>query len=191
MRGQNSNVQSAHINCWFKPEETQILGKYIASLVHPRFLQSKDKGIIVTPSSIVSGNEIAIQIGLPKKSVAGMTVIPMAPFGRNVLENKDDVLKLGKLYHMGHNDGKGRNVGIDIESLSMHTFITGSTGKGKSTAIYSILDKLISQNVKGRNEKIKFMVIEPAKGEYKDRFGSYENVYVYGTNFKKNALIKN
>lgn len=190
MRGQNSNVQSAHINCWFKPEETQILGKYIASLVHPRFLQSKDKGIIVTPASIVSGNEIAIQIGLPKKSVAGMTVIPMAPFGRNVLENKDDVLKLGKLYHMGHNDGKGRNVGIDIESLSMHTFITGSTGKGKSTAIYSILDKLISQNVKGRNEKIKFMVIEPAKGEYKDRFGSYENVYVYGTNFKKMPLLR-
>lgn len=193
MRGQNSSIQSSQINTWVKPEETQLLGKYIGCLVHPRFWQSKEKRIIVTPASIVSGNEIAIQIGLPKKSVSGITVIQMAPFGRNVLESKNNSLKLGKLYHMGHNegiDGKEHEVSIDIESLSMHTFITGSTGKGKSTAIYSILDKLITQNVKGQNKKIKFMVIEPAKGEYKDRFGSYENVYVYGTNFKKMPLLR-
>lgn len=193
MRGKNSCVQSSHINSWFKPEDTEVLGKYISSLVHPRFLQSKEAGIIVTPASIVSGDELAIQIGLPKKSVSGITVIPMAPFGRNVLENKDDSLIFGKLYHMGHNEGYGgkpQEVCVDIESLSMHTFITGSTGKGKSTAIYSILDKLMVHNVKGKKDTIKFMVIEPAKGEYKDRFGSYENVYVYGTNYKKMPLLK-
>ena len=79
---------------------------------------------------------------------------------------------------------------MDIESLSMHTFITGSTGKGKSTTIYSILDKLISHKVKGQDDTIKFMVIEPAKGEYKERFGSYDNVKVYGTNYKKMPLLK-
>ncbi|MBS5259060.1 MAG: HNH endonuclease, partial [Lachnospira eligens] len=86
--------------------------------------------------------------------------------------------------------GKKQEVCIDIESLSMHTFITGSTGKGKSTAIYSILDKLLTHNVKGKDEKIKFMVIEPAKGEYKNRFGNYDNVHVYGTNYKKMPLLK-
>ena len=94
---------------------------------------------------------------------------------------------------MGNNegcDGKEQEVHIDIESLSMHTFITGSTGKGKSTAIYSILDKLMNHNVKGKEETIKFMVIEPAKGEYKDRFGSFDNVHVYGTNYKKMPLLK-
>lgn len=193
MRGKNSSVQASHINLWYKPEDTSVLGKYIGSLVHPRFLQSKDDGIIVTPASIVSGDELAIQIGLPKKSVPGITVIPMAPFGRNVLEHKDDSLMLGKLYHMGHDEGHGgksQEVCVDIESLSMHTFITGSTGKGKSTAIYSILDKLMSHKVKGKKETIKFMVIEPAKGEYKDRFGSYDNVHVYGTNYKKMPLLK-
>ncbi|MEG2699228.1 MAG: DUF87 domain-containing protein, partial [Ruthenibacterium sp.] len=79
---------------------------------------------------------------------------------------------------------------VDIESLRMHTFITGSTGAGKSTTIYSMLDKLMETNVNASNEKIKFMVIEPAKGEYKDRFGSYPNVAVYGTNFKKTPLLK-
>ena len=193
MRGQNSSIQASHINSWFKPEETEILAKYIGSLVHPRFFQNKNDKIIVTPASIISGNELAIQIGLPKKSISGITVIPMAPFGRNVRENVNDTIDLGCLYHMGHNEGsndKMQKVKIDIESLSMHTFITGSTGTGKSTTIYSILDKLMQHNVKGSNEKIKFMVIEPAKGEYKDRFGNYPDVKVYGTNYKKTPLLR-
>ena len=45
-------------------------------------------------------------------------MIPMAPFGRNILDNKNDTLVLGKLYHMGHNEecgGKKQEVCIDIE----------------------------------------------------------------------------
>lgn len=193
MRGKNSSVQSSHINSWFKPEHTHKLAKYIGSLVHPRFLLENKSEIIVTPASIVSGDELAIQVGLPKKSVPGISVIPMVPFGRNVLKSKNDTFILGKLYYMGNNegcDGTDQEVPIDIESLSMHTFITGSTGKGKSTAIYSILDKLMVHNVKDKKETIKFMVIEPAKGEYKDRFGSYDNVHVYGTNYKKTPLLR-
>ena len=193
MRGKDSGIQASHINSWFKPDDTRILGKYIGSLVHPRFLQNESAGIVVTPASIISGDELAIQIGLPKKSVSGITVVPMAPFGRNVIESSADAIALGKLYHMGNNEGNSggeQEVKIDIESLSMHTFITGSTGKGKSTAIYSILDKLMTHKVKGRSENIRFMVVEPAKGEYKDRFGGYDNVHVYGTNYKKTTLLR-
>ena len=193
IRGQNSNVQASHINSWFKSSDTEILGKYIGSLVHPRFKSGSDKNIIVTPASVISGDELAIQIGLPKKSVSGITVVPMAPFGRNILESTDNTLTLGNLYHMGNKEGDGstaQKVKIDIESLAMHTFITGSTGKGKSTAIYSILDKLIKCKVKCKDENIKFMVIEPAKGEYKNRFGSYSDVNVYGTNALKTPLLR-
>lgn len=191
MRGKNSSVQASHINSWHKPEETKIVGKYIGSLVHPRFWQNKNNKIIVTPASIVSGDELAIQVGLPKKSVSGITVVPMAPFGRNMINSDDRSIALGNLYHMGHDEGgNDQKVSIDIESLSMHTFITGSTGSGKSTAVYSILDKLMNQKVKGKNDNISFLVIEPAKGEYKDRFGSYPNVKVYGTNYKKMPLLK-
>jgi hypothetical protein len=193
MRGKDSSVQASHINSWYKQEETKILGTYIGSFVHPRFWQSKEDKIIVTPSSIVSGNELAIQIGLPKKSITGVTVIPMAPFGRNVLENDDRSIVLGNLYHMGHEEGiegMEQKVSIDIESLAMHTFVTGSTGAGKSTAIYSILEQLMKQKVKGQDDPITFLVIEPAKGEYKDRFGSDPNVNVFGTNDKKMPLLK-
>ena len=192
MRGNNSNVQSSHINTWYKEDETKKIADYLGSLVHPRF-KNKDNQIIVTPASIVSGDELAIQIGLPKKSITGVTVIPMAPFGRNIVTNPENSFELGNLYHMGSDDGiKGENhrVSIDVDSLTMHTFITGSTGSGKSTAIYSVLDKLIETNIKDEEEKIKFLVIEPAKGEYKDRFGNYSNVQVYGTNRKKMPLLR-
>lgn len=195
MRGKESSIQSSHINSWYKPEETKIISQYLESFVHPRFRENRDSQVVVTPASIVSGNELAIQIGLPKKSVSGVTVIPMAPFGRNVqLLPKREHLTLGKLYHMGHNEGSElypQKVDIDIESLSMHTFITGSTGAGKSTAIYSILDKLMRTPIKGNGKNnIKFMVIEPAKGEYKERFGYYKDVKVYGTNYKKTPLLR-
>lgn len=193
MRGKASSIQASHINLWYKQEETNIIGKYIGSLVHPRFWQSKNDGIIVTPASIISGNELAIQVGLPKKSISGITVIPMSPFGRNVIKSGNKSMVLGNLYHMGHDEGIEGNehkVSIDIESLSMHTFITGSTGAGKSTVIYSILDKLMLQKIEGQKNNISFLVIEPAKGEYKDRFGSYSNVKVYGTNYKKMPLLK-
>ena len=193
MRGKDSSVQASHINSWYKPEDIRVIGKYIASLVHPRFWHNKNDRIIVTAASIISGDELAIQVGLPKKSVAGITVIPMAPFGRNVIESSKQTMVLGNLHHMGHDEGSMGNVqkvSIDIESLSMHTFITGSTGAGKSTAIYSILDKLMVQQINGQKGNISFLVIEPAKGEYKDRFGNYPNVKVYGTNYRKMPLLK-
>ena len=194
MRGKDSSIQSSHINTWYKLSDVDTIKKYLSSFVHPRFASKNDSNIVVTPASIISGNEMAIQIGLPKKSVAGITVIPMAPFGRNVNESNGSKLTLGSLYHMGNNEGSEsnpRNVDIDVESLSMHTFITGSTGSGKSTVIYALLDKLMQTNVKDNpEEKIKFMVIEPAKGEYKDRFGYYKDVKVYGTNFKKTPLLR-
>ena len=186
MRGMDSSVQASHINSWHKAEDTKVLGKYLGSMVHPRFWQDKNTGVIVSPASIVSGEELAIQIGLPKKSVSGITVIPMAPFGRNVLDTGKTSIMLGNLYHMGKDDrenGNVQKVNIDVESLSMHTFITGSTGAGKSTTIYSMLDKLMECNVK-------FLVVEPAKGEYKNRFGSYPDVSVYGTNYKKMPLLR-
>lgn len=194
MRGKGSSVQASHINTWYRPDETAIISQYLGSFVHPRFYADKEGKVIVTPASLVSGNEIAIQVGLPKKSITGVTVVPMAAFGRNVASSGEKKLVLGNLYHMGHDEGSQsypQKVEIDVESLNMHTFITGSTGAGKSTVIYSLLDKLMNTPVKNHEqENIKFMVIEPAKGEYKDRFGYYDDVKVYGTNYKKTPLLR-
>ena len=64
----------------------------------------------------------------------------------------------------------------------MHTFITGSTGSGKSNTVYQMLTEL-------HQDKIPFLVVEPAKGEYKDVFGNWEDVNVFSTNPKIAPLI--
>ena len=64
----------------------------------------------------------------------------------------------------------------------MHTFITGSTGSGKSNTVYQILAEL-------HQDKIPFLVVEPAKGEYKDVFGNWPDVRVFSTNPKVAPLI--
>lgn len=209
MRGRDSCAQASQIHLWDKPKEADAVKEYLRSFVHPRFCineaaEHKDQ-IIVTPASVIGGNELALQIGLPKKSVNGIMVIPMAAFGRNIPDTEwEDSLYLGSLHHMGQdenhmmqetgtagNGAAGHAVSIPIKELCKHTFITGATGAGKSTAIYSMLDQLARHAASGNSlEKIKFMVIEPAKGEYKERFGSYENVRVFGTNSKKTPLIR-
>ena len=97
-------------------------------------------------------------MNLPKKSVPGLSLIECASFGREVLsfdkEYSGDV-HIGKIHHMHHN--KKKNVDLNKNSISSHVFITGSTGSGKSNSVYTILNAL----------KTTFMVIEPAKGEYK------------------------
>lgn len=179
-RGKNSSIQSSHINTWERGDDkAKLIHRYLHSYTHPRFYKKEEKNnekhMIVSPASIISGNELAIQVGFPKKSVNGVTVIPMAAFGRNMPVSKDRGLPIGKLYHMGRTDGGMAEVKLDMESLTMHTFITGSTGAGKSNTIYRMIEKLVENHVG-------FLVIEPAKGEYKDIIGKKKGVITYGTN---------
>lgn len=62
----------------------------------------------------------------------------------------------------------------------LHTVLfTGSTGSGKSNTTYKIIDELTSS----KND-VKFLVIEPAKGEYKIAFGGMPGINVFTTNPK-------
>lgn len=188
MRGENSSVEASHINTWYESKENRLLSEYLKRLTHPLFKMPLTKGefINVSPASVISGRELAIALTFPKKSVAGLQVIESVEFGRNIFsETKRNIsakrLDLGNLYYMGKCERD--RVKLDIQSLAMHTFITGSTGAGKSNTIYKILDELNSN-------EIKFLVIEPAKGEYKNIFGYRKDVTVLGTNPYKTKLLK-
>lgn len=74
-------------------------------------------------------------------------------------------------------------VQLSLPSLASHTFVTGSTGTGKSNTVYQLL-------AQARRKGIKFLVVEPAKGEYKQVFGSDEDVAVFGTNPSVTPLLK-
>jgi len=188
MKGEKSGVETSAINYWgHKNKSLLILRDYVTNFIHPVFEYPYNASFIpVTASSLVSGNELAIQMGLPRNSVCGFPVIEHADFGKEVVKynksNNEDSFVIGKVFNMGRKTET--EVRFDRDSLTMHTFITGSTGSGKSNTVYEILEQL--RSIYG----IPFLVIEPSKGEYKNVFGQFSDVAVYGTNFKKTELLR-
>ena len=188
MKGEKSGVEISAINFWgHKNKNLPALREYITNFVHPIFAyRSKSVVVPVTASSLVSSNELAIQMGLPRKSLCGFPVIEHADFGKEVVKynqrNSEPGFILGKVFSMGSESET--DVRLDRNSLTMHTFITGSTGSGKSNTIYVFLNQLRILY------QIPFLVIEPAKGEYKNLFGHLPDVSVYGTNPNKYNLIR-
>ena len=190
MKGEKSGVETSAINFWGRQNKEQlpVLREYITNFIHPVFEYHSNKTTVpVTATSLVSSNELAIQMGLPRKSVCGLPVIEHADFGKEVVCYDEDYKKgkeisLGKVFSMGRETET--EVNLDCDSLTMHTFITGSTGSGKSNTVYKILNELMNFY------NIPFLVIEPAKGEYKNVFGQFSNVTVYGTNPKVSELLK-
>ena len=188
MKGEKSGVEISAINFWgHKNKNLPALREYITNFVHPIFTyRSKSCDVPVTASSLVSSNELAIQMGLPRKSLCGFPVIEHADFGKEVVKysqhNSELGFILGKVFSMGSESET--DVHLDRDSLTMHTFVTGSTGSGKSNTIYVFLNQLRILY------QIPFLVIEPAKGEYKNLFGHLPDVSVYGTNPNKYNLIR-
>lgn len=188
MRGEKSGLETSTVNTWYDENIIEKITQYLCKGYQPEFYLKgeafADTTMVVTPTSVVSGKELAIHMGLPKKSVPGLPVVETAEFGRNVYsQGKLDgpVVDLGHIFHMGQQEEA--NVQLDVQSLAMHTFITGSTGTGKSNTVYQLLGELEKQG-KG------FLIIEPAKGEYKHMFGNRMDVQVFGTNPYYMPLLK-
>lgn len=143
---------------------------------------------------MLSGSELAHALNFPRKSVSGLPVFECVPFGREVITygqtaEDTDSITLGVAYHMRREEST--KIKLSKNDLTAHTFVTGSTGSGKSNTIYTMLDKLCAPKQEGeKNQPVHFLVIEPAKGEYKDTFGGRDDVKVYGTNPYKTELLK-
>lgn len=178
IRGKNSSLENGAINIWRDDGKDKIM-PYLTHMCHPKIRVNE---LEVTPGTLVSSLELAIHAGLPNKSIAGIPVIECAEFGRTVssydTQNSGSKIELGKIFHM-HSEEE-LLVNLSAKSLCSHTFITGSTGSGKSNTVYKILENLPSD--------VKFLVVEPAKGEYKNVFGS--KAKVYGTNPSLTELLK-
>ncbi len=188
MHGENSGIETSAINSWGNKQKlnTKLISQYVKNFIHPVFQYQGIAGNIeVTACSMVSGNELAIHMGLPRYSVSGLPVLQHTHFGKEVItydnEEISSKINLGKIFHLGNS--QHTDVTLDVNSLCMHTFITGSTGSGKSNAIYEIIRQL-------DNLDIGYMIIEPTKGEYKNIFGSQSDVTVLGTNPTYTQLLR-
>lgn len=200
-QGEASYMSRSSINLWRgdlgeDSRDAHEIYSYIKELRHPLFginpeLTELDPDLFVYPpivsaTTALSGKELSFSLNFPQKSVAGLPVLECAEFGRTVVtydgnDGRNNTINLGRIFHMNHEERT--KIKLSSKSLTSHAFITGSTGAGKSNAVYQILDEV-------SNEGIKFLVIEPTKGEYKNVFGSREEVNVYGTNPRLNELLR-
>lgn len=198
MQGETSGVEASAVNTWYgdanggQSKQLSYISKAIQNFKHPVFNYTEDGASLNIPvenSSLLSSKELAMMIGLPRKSVPGLPVVEHVSLAKEVVKNhfdkteetsidetsvvrtKDRELELGCIFDLGieypHNE-----VNLSKNSLAQHVFVTGSTGCGKSETVYKLIDE-------ARHAGVKYMVIEPAKGEYKNVFG---DATVYGTN---------
>ena len=195
-QGEDSYLSQSAVNLWEYREDQKgdiaNIMDFIRRLQHPEFEldialddSSFDPDWLMYPPHVnatvsLTGRELAYSLNLPKKSVSGLPVLESVAFGREVQkftppgEKTPKTLIAGNVYHMRKED-KNIRVKLDMDSLCSHTFITGSTGTGKSNFIYNLLEQIYEEDKH-------FLVIEPAKGEYKNVLGGFDEVSVYGTN---------
>lgn len=198
--GDNTCIEDSSINLW-AIEQNSDLKKYLRNCQHPVF---RFDDMLLKATSIVTAQEHAIQFGLPKSSVNGLHVGDSVAFARNVtvvncqgieqesFESRKDYVQLGKVYHLGSQEITP--VCLDLQSLCSHSFVTGTTGCGKSNTVYWMLKRICEMN-----SATHFLVIEPAKGEYKAVFGDSDLAHpriaghpvdVYGTNPNLTPLLR-
>lgn len=183
--GEEVSMEVSAINTWTNDkQEFESIMTYLQHSVHPRFVLP-DTGNNVSAGVIVNSRDLAVHLALPQSSVPGVRVEERATFGREVRssgekKSSEKSVPLGKVLHLGR---LGEGVSLSLQDLTMHTFVTGSTGSGKSNTIYKLIEGLHQHGVK-------FLIIEPAKGEYKDALSSLDNVSVYSTNPRLAPLVK-
>lgn len=199
-QGKESYMSQAAVNLWRgdlgeQSADAAAICSYLRDLRHPVFalspaLLDQHPSFSVYPATVdataaLSGKELAYSLNFPKKSVPGLPVIECASFGRNVSTfdgtQPQQGLCIGKVFHMHREERIGTFLSKD--SLASHAFVTGSTGAGKTNTVCRILDQALDQQVN-------FLVIEPAKGEYKDVYGGREDVNVFGTNPEFTPLLR-
>ncbi|MCR5202602.1 MAG: DUF87 domain-containing protein [Lachnospiraceae bacterium] len=201
-QGEKSYMSNTAVNVWngasagAESEIAKVICDYIRELRHPIFSlnpevieeepEFTEYPVLINATTSLSGKELAYSLNFPRKSIIGLPVLQCAEFGRNIstydsVNPTDKKIHLGNIFNMNHEEPT--SVDLDLQSLASHTFITGSTGSGKSNTVYKLINEAI------KHDKT-FMVIEPAKGEYKDVFGNREDVNVYSTNQQYSKLLK-
>lgn len=193
IRGSKSSHEDFALTTWNSARKSAALD-WLAALSHPQLDHHFSKRIpipYVTPATLVSGRELAIQLSLPRRSTSTVAVVETQAFGRKVqyVDGRRSVpagkgtrtLRLGQMRHLWEN--LPQSITLALDQLTSHVFVSGSTGAGKSNTMYQILSQIEANG-------IPFLVIEPAKGEYKHVFGHNPRVRVYGTNPAYSELLR-
>jgi hypothetical protein len=191
VRGSNSSHEDFALTTWKFDQKSSVLD-WLGTFSHPPLQHKFSKQIPIdylTPATLISGKEMAIQLSLPRRSTSTVSVVETQAFGRKVqyLDGAFDRceggrrISIGQIRHLWEN--LSQTIEFNLDQLCGHVFVSGSTGSGKSNTLYELLDQLDAAG-------IPFLVIEPAKGEYKHVFGHRHNVQVFGTHPAHSLMLR-
>ncbi|MDQ1908948.1 DUF87 domain-containing protein [Paenibacillus sp. GD4] len=132
-----------------------------ASIQHGFRLSSED----FREFSFLTGEELAYAWDLPKEEIHGYELTQSPRFGQNPPPRSGIVL--GRVY-----DGDkltATTFSMDREQLVRHMLVAGITGSGKTNTVFTILQSV----------NVPFLIIEPAKKEYRMLKASFPDLRVY------------
>jgi len=141
--------------------------KSIKHPIHPSF---------VGFSSAINTEELSILATLPNNDIDGLSVSKVSSFGLNQSKNIDKYksVEIGNI--LNKKKPTNQRFRLSLDALNSHLFVSGITGSGKSNTIKLILKALQSKELE---MKIPFLVIEPAKSEYKHLLRDIPNLQIF------------
>ena len=114
------------------------------------------------PATPVNTRELAIATPVATQDVEGVSVSRRPAFGINLSADfgpATKTLTLGGILDKGN--VTGQRYRLSQANLTKHLAVFGLTGSGKTNTVHHLLKQL------WKNERIPFLVIEPAKAEYR------------------------
>ena len=190
--GENSSGLTNYMTCW-SGDDAKNLFSYVRYGLHPYLTRTRTQDNSnnvfkeINPTQAVSGKDLPYFLTMPLKSIPGIVVDSIAAFERSVHVKKqsgaagkkkqgEKRIRLGTIFHMGLPE-KSSEVSLELNKFTSHCFISGSTGSGKSNTMAQLIQEIIA-----KEPGVGFLVIEPAKGEYKKDFHKLENINIFSTN---------
>lgn len=136
-------------------------------------------------STALHTEELAILCAMPNNDINGISVSKVSSFGLTQTNINNDFISIGEVL-----DKKlpiNQRFKLSKNAINSHIFVSGITGSGKSNTIRNILLKLNEEN-------IPFLVIEPAKSEYKCLASEIKDLQIFrpgakGDIFKLNPFV--
>ncbi len=108
----------------------------------------------------LNARQLSALIHIPRRELTGFRIYRYAEFTASEVKpkNPDRSIAIGNILEKGVDTGN--LYCIDVDALQKHTIVCGVTGGGKTNTCFYLLGQLWSY-------KVPFMVIEPAKSEYR------------------------
>ena len=108
----------------------------------------------------LNSRQLSAYIHLPKQELPGLRIKRTANFTTSIVSPRNPARSIAVGNILDKRKDTGNLYAVDVDALQKHTLVCGVTGGGKTNTCFYLLGQIWKFN-------IPFMVIEPAKSEYR------------------------